>query len=111
MDHITFDSGESTLNLNNKTLSGIVITEGAKLTIEGDGVLNALGVYSGDFDGNIGSEVIIKGGIYNDIDVTYSKLVIENATIEGEYHGIMLGTKADVEINGGTYNVGPEGIA
>lgn len=110
--HITFNGGESTLNLSNKTLSSIIVTEGAKLTIEGDGVVDGgLGVYAGDYDGNIGSEVIIKGGTYDDIDVTYSKLVIENATIEGEYHGITLGTGADVEIKGGTFNVGPEGIA
>lgn len=110
--HITFNGGESTLNLNNKTLSSIIITEGAKLTIEGDGVVNGgLGVYSGDYDGNMGSEVIIKGGTYDDIDVTYSKLVIENATVVGEYHGITLGSGADVEIKGGTFTVGPEGKA
>ena len=112
VDSITFNSGESILNFNNKTLSSIIITEGAKLTIEGDGGVNiGLGVYSGDYDGNMGSEVIIKGGTYSDIDVTDSKLVIENATIEGEYHGITLGSGSNVEINGGTFNVGPEGKA
>lgn len=109
--NITFNGGESTLNLNNKTLSSIIITEGAKLTIEGDGVAQDLGVFSGDFDGNIPSEVIIKGGTFANIDVTYSKLIIENVTIEGEYHGIAIGSGSDVEINGGVFNVGPEGKA
>lgn len=108
---ITFNGGESTLNINNKNINGIIITEGAKLTIEGDGSIGALGVYSGDYDGLIGSDVLIKGGTFIDIDVTDSKLVIENVNVEGEYHGITANSGADIEINGGTVTVGPEGKA
>lgn len=111
INNIIFNGGESTLNLNNKTLMCIVITEGAKLTIEGDGVVGGVGVYSSGYEEEIGSEVIVKGGTYIDFDLVDSKLIIENATVEGEYHGITLGSGADVEINGGTFNVGPEGIA
>ena len=95
-----FSEGNTTLNLNNHTLTGeIIVSNNNSLTINGDGTVT--GTVTAE-QGNI----TINGGTYNNgIVMLLGKLIITDATVDSgsERMAVAIMDLSEATISGGTY--------
>ena len=95
-----FSEGNTTLNLNNHTLTGeIIVSNNNSLTINGDGTVT--GTVTAE-QGNI----TINGGTYNNgIIMLLGKLIITDATVDSgsERMAVAIMDLSEATISGGTY--------